>query len=420
MGKERGREHAGFGDNNVRHSKRIVCVEENSLRRSLHRGRRGRINSMYRVFATAAALAAAVFICVTTASSRTTAQQNQIPPEMHGHAPVAEIVLPAELEVEKPATLSVIDSDGMLVEGVIVTLPGGRKVTTDATGRARFVVTSEPGGFIAEIPATVLQPRVRGYSLVRPHPDKNSSGLIVLEYPHILVHGQPATVMGRGFRGDAEFDGATVGGKTAVILAASPMGIVFQTAEDANLGPASLVLSVAGVKREPVGVTIVSLDVTRPEGKIIVGGKSEMFVRVAGTEQKIMLSIENRSPDVVELTNGNFHWTLSTGGVVNEATIGMRPRGAGDFSVSVRVAPGNAGAPDLKLARRELLAAQGLAENAWIAQMDRIIQRMDQTEKNPRNATKLQQEIAKLLTQNPPPDVMRHLQFAWLAVAQKN
>jgi len=374
---------------------------------------------MYRGFATAAALAAAVFICVTTTSSRTTDQQKQIPPEMHGHAAVAEIVLPAELEVEKPATLSVIDSDGMLVEGVIVSLPGGRKVTTDATGRARFVLTSEPGAFIAEVPASALQPRVRGYSLVRVHPAQNSAVLTVSEYPHILVHGQPASVLGYGFRGDAESDGAVVGGKTAVILAASPMGIVFQTAEDANLGPASLVLSVAGVKREPIGVTIVSLEITRPEGKIVVGSKSEMFVRVAGTEQKTMLSVENRAPDVVELTNGNFHWALSTGGVVNEATIGMRPRGAGDFSVSVRVAPGNGGAPDLKLARRELLAAQGLSEDVWIPRIDRVMLRMDQTEKNPKNAAKLRQEIAKLLAENPPPDVTRHLQSAWLAVAQK-
>jgi hypothetical protein len=375
---------------------------------------------MYRGFATAAALAAAVFFCVTTISSRTIVQQKQIPPEMHGHAAVAEIVLPAELEVEKPATLSVIDTDGMIVEGAIVSLPGGRKVTTDATGRARFVVTSEPGAFIAEIPASALQPRVRGYSLVRAHPAQNSAMLTIAEYPHILVHGQPATVMGYGFRGDAESDGAFVGGKTAVILAASPMGIVFQTAEDANLGAASLVLSVAGAKREPVGVTIVSLEITRPEGKIVVGSKSEMFVRVAGTEQKVMLSIENRSPEVVELTNGNFHWVLSTGGVVNEATIGMRPRGAGDFSVGVRVAPGNGSAPDLKLARRELLAALALAEGEWISRIDRLTPRMDQAEKNPKNAAKLQQDIAKLLAENPPPDVTRHLQFAWLAVAQKN
>ncbi len=155
---------------------------------------------------------------------------------MNGHAAVAEIVLPAELEIEKPATLAVIDSDGMLVEGVIVSLPGGRKVTTDATGRARFVVTSEPGAFVAEVPESALQPRVRGYSLVRTHPAGNSSALTISESPHILVNGQPAAVMGYGFRGDAEFDAVTVGGKPAMILAASPMGIVFQTAENGESG----------------------------------------------------------------------------------------------------------------------------------------------------------------------------------------
>jgi hypothetical protein len=374
---------------------------------------------MYRSFATAAALSAAVFICITIFPSVVSAQQKQIPPELNGHAGIAEIVLPPELEVEKPATLAVIDSDGLLAEGVIVSLPGGRKVTTDATGRARFVVTSEPGAFIAEVPATSFQPRVRAYSLVRAHPAGNSSTPVISEYPHILVHDQPAVVMGYGFRGDAEFDAATVGGKAAMILAASPMGIVFQAAEDAKLGPASLVLSVAGVKREPLAVTIVSLEISRPSGKIVVGEKNEMFVRVAGTDQKVMLAVENRALDVLELTEGNFHWVLSSGGTLNEATIGMRARGSGDFSVTVRVAPtGGAPAPDLKLVRRELMAAQGLAEDAWMARMDRALVRMDQAERNPKDVAKLQEELAKLLVENPPSDVKRHVQAAWLAVSQ--
>ncbi len=164
-----------------------------------------------------------------------------------------------------------------------------------------------------------------------------------------------------------------------------------------------------------------SIEITRPEGKIVVGNKSEMFVRVEGTEQKVMLAIENRVPDVVELTDGNFHWVISSGGVLNEATIAMRARGGGDFSVSVRVAPSTgAAAPDLNLARRELQAAQGLAEGEWIARMDRVMVRMDQAERNPRDASKLQQEIAIMLAENPPPDVKRHLQPAWLVVAQKN
>ncbi|HTA95589.1 MAG TPA: hypothetical protein VK769_05635, partial [Verrucomicrobiae bacterium] len=261
---------------------------------------------------------------------------------------------------------------------------------------------------------------VRAYSLVRPHPAGNSSALTVSEYPHVLVHGQPEIVMGYGFRGDAEFDSATAGGKTAIILAASPMGIVFQTAEDADLGPASLVLSVAGIKYQPFAATIVSIEISQPVGKIVVGEKNEMFVRVAGTGQKVLLAVENRAPDVLELTDGNFHWVMSSGGTLNEATIGIRARTGGDFSVSVRIAPGDGTtAPDLKLARRELMAARGLAEDVWPARLDRAMARLDQAEKNPRDAAKLQQEIAKILLENPPPDVKRHLQTAWLVVAQK-
>jgi hypothetical protein len=379
---------------------------------------------MFRSFATAAALAAAV--CVSTAifcaaifPLCAAAQQKQIPPELNGHANVAEILLPPEMETEKPATLAVVDSDGLLVEGVNVLLPGGRKVTTDAMGRARFVVTSEPGAFIAEVAAGALQPRVRAYSLVRPHPSVNSSQLAISEYPRILAHDQPAVIVGYGFRGDAEFDSAQVGGKAAMILAASPMGIVFQTAHDAGMGPASLVLSVAGAKREPLAVTIVSLEIRRPAGSIVVGKKDELFARVSGTEQKILLAVENRTPDVIELRNGNFHWVMSSGGVLNEATIPFRARSGGDFLVSVRVArTGSTPAPDLNFVRRELLAAQGLAEGEWAGRIDRAMIRVDQAERSPRNIGKLRQEIEKMLAENAPADVKWHLQAAWLEISR--
>jgi hypothetical protein len=51
--------------------------------------------------------------------------------------------------------------------------------------------------------------------------------------------------------------------------------------------------------------------------------------------------------------------------------------------------------------------------------MDRALVRMDRAERNPRNVAKLEQEIAKMLAENPPVDVKRHFQAAWLAVSQK-
>lgn len=375
---------------------------------------------MYRGIATAAALAAAVCFCAVTFPSRVAAQQKQIPPELNGHAVVSEIVLPPELETEKPATLAVINSDGMLAEGVMVLLPGGRKVTTDSSGRARFVVTSDPGAFVAEIAATSLQPRVRAYSTVRAHPAEYSASITISKFPRVLVHDQPGCVTGYGFRGDAELDTATVGGKAAMILAASPMGIVFQMTHESNLGPAALIVGAAGIKHPPQAVTIVSVELSRPSGPLEIGKVDELFARVAGTEQKVILAVENLTPGVVELTAGNFHWVMSSGGVLNEAPIGMRARSGGDFSVSVRVAHGGNGVTDLNVARRELLAAHGLAEDAWVGRTDRAFVRMDQAEKNPRNIPKLRQEIEKMLAENPPADVKRHLQLAWVAVSQSS
>ena len=189
---------------------------------------------MYRSFAAAAALAAAVFIYAAVFPSHAAAQQKQIPPESNGHAAVAEIVLPPEMEMEKPATLAAIDSDGMLVEGVIISLPGGRKVTTDATGpRAICCHPRTRRIYCRSCPPARFSRECAQYSslVVARIPQQILPDLQFRNTPHILVHGQSETVMGYGFRGDAESDGATVGGKTALVLAASPMGLSFKPPE---------------------------------------------------------------------------------------------------------------------------------------------------------------------------------------------
>jgi hypothetical protein len=78
----------------------------------------------------------------------------------------------------------------------------------------------------------------------------------------------------------------------------------------------------------------------------------------------------------------------------------------------------NAAAPDLSLVRRELLAAQGLAEGEWIGRTGRAMTRMDAAERSQKNIGKLRQELEKMLAENAPADVNRHLQAAWLELSQ--
>jgi hypothetical protein len=78
--------------------------------------------------------------------------------------------------------------------------------------------------------------------------------------------------------------------------------------------------------------------------------------------------------------------------------------------------PTAAGAPDLALVRRELLAARGLATGEWITRMDGTIQKLNQTENDPHGTAYMLQNLGDLFSLDPPKELARHLQAAWLAL----
>src|ERR1700722_5381256 len=72
-------------------------------------------------------------------------------PKARGPAP-RSIILPPKMVVASPATLAVLDSAGRLLPDVVVDLSTGQKITTDITGRARFLAPPSPGKLTATIP----------------------------------------------------------------------------------------------------------------------------------------------------------------------------------------------------------------------------------------------------------------------------
>jgi hypothetical protein len=116
------------------------------------------------------------------------------------------------------------------------------------------------------------------------------------------------------------------------------------------------------------------------------------------------------------LVGGNIQRVVSSGGPQNKAVVAIRGLNEGEFSVSVRVVPTAAGAPDLALVRRELLAARGLATGEWITRMDGTIQKLNQTENDPHGTAYMLQNLGDLFSLDPPKELARHLQAAWLAL----
>jgi hypothetical protein len=370
---------------------------------------------MCRRIAAAAALVAAVFLA---AQALPAAIQEPAKPAAQEGQIAAEIVLPPQLETEKPATLAVLDRDGRLAPGITVTLPGRKKVTTDATGRARFVVTSPPGPFVVEAEGATPVTGVRASSIVMAHSPAPQGGpsldVVVSSYPRIVALDGHIVVRGSGFRGDADANHALLAGQPGLVLASSPNSVVVQHGPGTTLGLKDLTIEVASHRSGPLAITLVSLEITRPVGGLAVGQKGGLIVHVNGTSEKVTLAVENLSGGAVGLLNGDFQRATSTGGAQNVALIPLRALRAGGFSVSVRIVTTAAGAGTLTLARGELVAARGAAAGDWVRAIDRALVTLDNAGPDLRGVPRLLDEIEKMLSGEPPVEVENHLRTAWL------
>lgn len=374
---------------------------------------------MCRRITAAAALVAAVFLA---AQALPAASQEPANPATQQRQIAAEIVLPPQLETEKPATLAVLDRDGRLAPGITVTLPGGKKVTTDATGRARFVVTSAPGPFVVEAEGAAPVTGVRASSIVIAHPPIPQGGssldVIVSSYPRVVALDDHIVVRGSGFRGDADANHAVLAGLPALVLASSPNSVVVQHGSGTTIGLKDLIIEVAGRRSGPLAITVVSLEITRPAGELAVGQKGSLIVHVNGTSEKVTLAVENLSGGAVGLVNGDFQRSTSTGGAQNVALIPLRALRAGGFSVSARIVTAVPDASTLALARGELVAARGAAPGDWVRAIDRALATLDNAGPDLRGVPRLLDEIEKMLSSEPSVEVEKYLRTAWLELVR--
>jgi hypothetical protein len=325
------------------------------------------------------------------------------------HGRPAEIILPARLAAGKPATLAVLDEQGQLAAGVTVELSTDRRVTTDATGRARFVVTAEPGPFTA----IVVGSTVRAWAKVTAPSNVPASTVMLTQCPQVILPSERFSVAGFNFRPDADENRVKLGGQTALVLAASPVAMEILPAPQVSTGQARFQVE-AGLGASGCDLNVVKLQIMQTAGVGTPGPdrKMRLAVRVEGTNDPLKVAIWNQSPDVIEIEGGNLQRVTTRPRQTNEAAFTIHTLRGGKFSITARPASANNGPTDFEVIRRELEAARGLASGDWAARVDAEIEQLDRA--RPAIAG-IQRDLERLLLQNPPAAVGRHVETAWLA-----
>src|SRR5712692_10443059 len=238
------------------------------------------------------------------------------------------ILLPTQMVAGTKATLAVLDSQGRVAPGVVVEFTGGARVTTDCTGRAVFMAPA-PGVLLAHlagqtgnVPAVVLPAALR-----------------VTSYPRVISLSDRFEVSGNGFQGDAGANRVTIGGKPALVVAASTIALVVIPAPGLDAGPAQFTVESEGRSSGPLPVTLVALELSASKERLAAKESGVLTVRVRGSSERLIVEVRNLSPDLVALASGAVQQLTTSGGEDNTAQVKMRGVRPGDFSISARLVP---------------------------------------------------------------------------------
>jgi hypothetical protein len=288
----------------------------------------------------------------------------------------------------RPATLAVLGVDGKLGSGVAIDLGNGQRVTTDRTGRAYFTAPASGDIFLAKGPGASAA------SLVDPALTADAPKALTVA-PDVSLHEQ-FSICGSGLRGDADAYEVWINREPSLVLAASPVCIVVLPGANAKPGQATISIK-AGASQWKAKTTLVSLDFESPRPPLLPDKKGHLLVRVNGSEQRLGIVVENRTPGVLRFLRGDKQELRTRGGPQNFAEVSVKTIRSGDFSFRARLLP----PPDVASARRYLQAAAPLAPNE--TQLD-IRKLADRLAHHPREFDQVRQKLSQMVAHTIPGD----------------
>lgn len=326
-----------------------------------------------------------------------------------------EIILSPLLVAGKWATLAVVAGDGQLLSGATVELSDGRKVQTDETGRAAFLAPTASGLLTAKLVPPESRPEASALrtaesgpagatSVASPDAIGASAPVVadlldpltpfhVDRVPLTFARGELVPLVGFGFSGRADQNRAWLGNEPALVLASSPLAIVFAPSPNTPLGPVPLVIQSGNHRFDAGRATVVELSLTAYADTLKTGQKSYVYVMVRGTDDSVPLVVRNLNPEAAQLIGGEEQLIRSAGGPTNSGVVEVTAKASGEFRVAAWVVPPPSATPPATRLRQFLLAARGHADSDLVLALSRLLLQLD---KQPQEPEKVRGDLAKL------------------------
>jgi hypothetical protein len=264
----------------------------------------------------------------------------QVPKARPTPAP-RQLILPPKLVAGAQATLAVLDGLGRLLSNIEVEIPGGQKVTTDATGRARFVAPGQPGVLMAKIDASAVSASAEivpsGDSSAQVVPASATTGARLVSYPRALAIHDRFTLEGSGFRAAADSNHVFLNGDPCLVVASSPVALVVLPGPHVPVGDVTLHVVSGGIDAGQFPVSAVLLEFSGPSEAVSAGSTGKLILRARGTSKPLLVEVRNGSPGIIQFSNGNVQRLKTSGGQENIAPVEMKFVNGGNYSVTARL-----------------------------------------------------------------------------------
>jgi hypothetical protein len=355
----------------------------------------------------------ALSLLVVVCSALAAAQQ---PPKPKSAPAPHTIILPTNVVAGAPATLAVLDAQGRLLPGATVELSGGKKITTNTTGRAVFMAPSLPGSLIAKVPGQGVPasaPIVAAESSgPQPNSESDAGRPVVRSYPRVLAIHDRFTIEGSGFRGEADSDRVFLADQLCFVLASSPTSLVVLPGLHLPIGDITLRLVVDGRNAGQFPVSAALLEITGPTETPNAGSSGTLTLHAHGTTDQLSVEIRNASPNVIQLEKGNPGRVTTSGGEENIAPVEVKFLTAGNYVVLARLISAETGQsqPNVESARKRLLEARGLASGVWSVRIDHLLLKIDS---EPLDLAQIRADLKSLLDDKPAASLAALLNSAW-------
>jgi hypothetical protein len=310
------------------------------------------------------------------------------------------IVMPPKLVAGQLATLATLGVDGKLAAHVTVDFANGEHTQTDTTGRALFTVPKT---------GTVLIARAAGDSVAALIDSADTqTGSDALSVAPVLSLHDRFSICVDGLEGDAEKNRVQINGVFALVLASSPECLIAAPDPKALPGSATIVVRTAARAKEAT-TRLVSFNFEPPKPPFTAGTKSLLTLRVVGSENRLNVLVQNKSPEVIHFEKGDREEVTTSGGTENSAQIRVVAVRSGDFSFQAHLLT----TPDPVLARRFLIAAVPFAPS----DMQRTLEKMaSHLAHRPRDEAKVRAQLQQIISATMSGDLRTILNSAQFAL----